>query len=35
VLFAPPGAPVTIPPVLSARLAGIVLQGIAPGARSE
>jgi hypothetical protein len=33
VLFAPPGAPVTIPPGLSARLADIVLQGIAPGAR--
>jgi AcrR family transcriptional regulator len=32
VLFAPPGAPVTIPPGLSARLAGIVLHGIAPGA---
>jgi AcrR family transcriptional regulator len=32
VLFAPPGAPVTIPPGLSARLAGIVLRGIAPGA---
>jgi AcrR family transcriptional regulator len=33
VLFAPPGAPVTIPPGLSARFADIVLQGIAPGAR--
>lgn len=33
VLFAPPGTPVTIPPGLSARLADIVLQGIAPGAR--
>jgi AcrR family transcriptional regulator len=33
VIFAPPGVPVTIPPGLSARLAGIVLQGIAPGAR--
>jgi hypothetical protein len=35
VLFAPPGAPVTIPPGLSARLAHVVLEGIAPGARSE
>jgi AcrR family transcriptional regulator len=33
VLFAPPGAPVTIPPGLSARLADVVLEGIAPGAR--
>ncbi len=33
VLFAPPGAPVTIPPGLSGRLADIVLQGIAPGTR--
>jgi AcrR family transcriptional regulator len=33
VLFAPPGAPVTIPPGLSARLAEVVLEGIAPGAR--
>ena len=33
VLFAPPGAPVTIPPGLSARLAHVVLEGIAPGAR--
>jgi AcrR family transcriptional regulator len=33
VLFAPPGGPVTIPPGLSARLAGIVLHGIAPGTR--
>ena len=34
-LFAPPGTPVTIPAGLSARLAGIVLQGIAPGARRQ
>ncbi len=33
VLFTPPGSPVTIPPGLSARLAGIVLAGIAPGSR--
>ena len=33
VLFAPPGAPVTIPTGLSARLANIVLEGIAPGGR--
>jgi AcrR family transcriptional regulator len=33
VLFAPPGAPVTIPPGLPARLADVVLEGIAPGAR--
>ena len=33
VLFAPPGTPVTIPPGLSARLADVVLEGIAPGAR--
>jgi AcrR family transcriptional regulator len=34
VLFTPPGSPVTIPPGLGARLAGIVLDGIAPpGAR--
>jgi AcrR family transcriptional regulator len=33
VLFAPPGTPVTIPSGLSARLADVVLQGIAPGAR--
>jgi AcrR family transcriptional regulator len=33
VLFAPPGTPVTSPPGLSARLADIVLEGIAPGAR--
>jgi AcrR family transcriptional regulator len=33
VLFAPPGTPVTVPPGLSARLANVVLQGIAPGAR--
>jgi len=30
-LFAPPGTPITIPVGLSARLAGIVLDGIAPG----
>ena len=28
-------APVTIPPGLSARLAGVVLEGIAPGARRQ
>jgi AcrR family transcriptional regulator len=34
VLFTPPGSPVTIPPGLGARLAGVVLDGIAPpGAR--
>lgn len=33
VLFAPPGTPVTVPPGLSARLAHVVLEGIAPGAR--
>lgn len=33
VLFAPPGTPVTIPAGLSARLADVVLDGIAPGAR--
>jgi AcrR family transcriptional regulator len=33
VLFAPPGTPVTIPAGLSARLADVVLEGIAPGAR--
>jgi len=33
VLFAPPGTPVTVPPGLSARLAHVVLDGIAPGAR--
>ena len=33
VLFAPPGTPVTIPAGLSARLANIVLEGIAPGGR--
>jgi AcrR family transcriptional regulator len=33
VLFAPPGTPVTVPAGLSARLANIVLEGIAPGAR--
>ena len=33
VLFAPPGTPVTIPSGLSARLADVVLEGIAPGAR--
>src|SRR5262249_56157446 len=30
VLFTPPGSPVTIPPGLGARLAGVVLDGIAP-----
>jgi len=35
VLFAPPGTPVTIPAGLSARLAGVVLQGIAPGPRRQ
>jgi len=29
-LFTPPGSPVTIPPGLGARLADIVLDGIAP-----
>ena len=34
VLFTPPGSPVTIPPGLAARLADVVLDGIAPpGAR--
>ena len=33
VLFAPPGTPVSIAPGLSARLAHVVLEGIAPGAR--
>jgi AcrR family transcriptional regulator len=33
VLFTPPGTPVTIPAGLSGRLAGVVLEGIAPGAR--
>ena len=33
VLFAPPGTPVTIPAGLSARLAEVVLEGIAPEAR--
>ncbi len=33
VLFAPPGTPVTVPAGLSARLANIVLGGVAPGAR--
>ena len=33
VLFAPPGTPVSIPSGLSARLADVVLEGIAPGAR--
>jgi AcrR family transcriptional regulator len=32
VLFAPPGTPISIPPGLSARLADVVLEGIAPGA---
>jgi AcrR family transcriptional regulator len=35
VLFAPPGTPVSIPPGLSARLAGVVLGGIAPGTRRQ
>jgi len=35
VLFAPPGTPVTIPAGLSARLADVVLQGIAPVARQS
>jgi AcrR family transcriptional regulator len=35
VLFAPPGTPVTIPAGLSARLASVVLQGIAPSARRQ
>ena len=35
VLFAPPGAPVTIPAGLSARLADVVLEGIVPGARRQ
>ena len=35
VLFAPPGTPVTIPSGLSARLANVVLEGIAPGARRQ
>src|SRR5690242_15030326 len=35
VLFAPPGTPVSIPPGLSARLADVVLEGIAPGARRQ
>ena len=34
VLFAPPGTPVTIPSGLSARLAEVVLEGIAPAAPS-
>ena len=34
-LFTPPGTPVSIPPGLSARLADIVLDGIAPGARDR
>ena len=33
VLFTPPGSPVTIPPGLGARLADIVLDGIAPPSR--
>jgi AcrR family transcriptional regulator len=33
VLFAPPGTPVTVPSGLSARLAEVVLEGIAPGTR--
>jgi AcrR family transcriptional regulator len=35
VLFAPPGTPVTVPAGLSARLADVVLEGIAPGARHQ
>ena len=35
VLFAPSGTPVTIPAGLSARLAAVVLEGIAPGARRQ
>jgi AcrR family transcriptional regulator len=35
VLFAPPGTPVSIPPGLSARLADVVLEGIAPGTRRQ
>jgi AcrR family transcriptional regulator len=35
VLFAPPGTPISIPPGLSARLADVVLEGIAPGARRQ
>ena len=35
VLFAPPGTPVTVPVGLSARLADVVLEGIAPGARRK
>jgi AcrR family transcriptional regulator len=35
VLFAPPGTPVTVPAGLSARLADVVLEGIAPGARRK
>ena len=33
VLFAPPGTPISIPPGLSARLADVVLEGIAPTRR--
>lgn len=35
VLLAPPGTPVSIPPGLSARLADVVLEGIAPGTRRQ
>ena len=35
VLFAPPGTPISIPSGLSARLADVVLEGIAPGARRQ
>jgi len=35
VLFTPPGTPVSVPPGLSARLADVVLEGIAPGARRQ
>jgi AcrR family transcriptional regulator len=35
VLFAPPGTPVSIPPGLSARLAEVVLEGIAPTRRQR
>jgi hypothetical protein len=33
VLFAPPGTPVSVTPGLAARLADVVLEGIAPGGR--
>jgi AcrR family transcriptional regulator len=35
VLFAPPGTPASIPPGLSARLADVVLEGIALGSRRQ